>query len=171
MKYEGTVRGVIRTILKDPDDVNDAVQDTFLAAWEGLDQLADPGAAAGWICSIARNTAVSRLRKKKREKEISLNQPVTGYDRDDDMTLGDLLSAREPGPEELCVIRAELRSWYNAYRMLPEHYRLHLYLRYYMQLGTADINRQMGISEQARKSACCRARKAMRRNFSALEEN
>lgn len=169
MAFEDVVRGIIKGILDNPDDVSDAVQDTFLAAWTNLDRLAKRSSAGSWIRTIARNTAIDALRKRRREESISLSQPVKGKELD--ATLGDLLSDTEPGPEEICVIKAELRSWYQAYSMLPANYRLNLYLRYYMQMEADEVSIRMGITRKAQISSCYRAKKAMKANYMAMEGN
>ena len=56
------IRSMIRT---DNDAVQDLVQDTFLKAFNRLDQLDDPTKYHAWIKQIARNTALDYLKKSK----------------------------------------------------------------------------------------------------------
>ena len=57
---------VIRTMIRtDNDAVQDLVQDTFLKAFDRLDQLDDPTKYHAWIKQIARNTALDDLKKSK----------------------------------------------------------------------------------------------------------
>ena len=69
VRYAGPVRAVIRGVIKDPHEVEDAFQETFLS-------LADPrlflrmrGASAlrGTVLTIARRRATDRLRKRYRD--------------------------------------------------------------------------------------------------------
>ena len=45
-------------VLGNPEDAEDAVQDTFFRAWKGADTVRDPAALEGWMCRIARNVAI-----------------------------------------------------------------------------------------------------------------
>lgn len=53
------------TVLGDPTDARDVVQDTVLTALARLDQLRDPAAVAGWLHTVARNHSLMRLRAKR----------------------------------------------------------------------------------------------------------
>jgi RNA polymerase sigma-70 factor (ECF subfamily) len=44
-------------------DVEDLVQDVFLAAWRRLDDLRDPAAFGGWLAAITRRRAADHLRR------------------------------------------------------------------------------------------------------------
>src|SRR6185295_10451323 len=48
--------------LRDPAVAEDAAQDTFISAWEGLDQMRDPAAFPAWIRQLARTQCHRRLR-------------------------------------------------------------------------------------------------------------
>ena len=57
---------VIRTMVRtDSDTVQDLVQDTFVKAFQRLDQLDDSTKYHAWIKQIARNTALDHLKKSK----------------------------------------------------------------------------------------------------------
>jgi DNA-directed RNA polymerase specialized sigma24 family protein len=45
------------------EEVDDLVQDVFLAAWRRLGDLRDPAAFGGWIATIARNRATDFQRR------------------------------------------------------------------------------------------------------------
>ena len=47
------------SIIPDPDAVSDVVQDSFLAAYERLEQLERPSNFTGWLRTIVRNRAIS----------------------------------------------------------------------------------------------------------------
>ena len=47
-----------------PDDVEDVLQETFLAVWKGARTYQPRGAAAGWLWVIARNQAAMLLRRR-----------------------------------------------------------------------------------------------------------
>lgn len=53
-------------IVRDPDTAAEVAQDVFLAAWQGLDGLEQPGSFGGWVRRIARNRALNRLDRERR---------------------------------------------------------------------------------------------------------
>jgi len=62
--FVGAVRSVV--LVRTPfGDVDDLVQDVFLAAWERLDELRDPAAFGGWILQIARHRVTDHLRRRR----------------------------------------------------------------------------------------------------------
>jgi len=59
------VYGACFRILGRPHDVDDAVQETFLAVFRTWDKLAAATSVRAWVLAIARNTAVSMLRARR----------------------------------------------------------------------------------------------------------
>jgi RNA polymerase sigma-70 factor (ECF subfamily) len=53
-----------------PGDADDVVQDVFLRAATRLGTLRDPAALPGWLCALARNAALDRLRDRKRRRAV-----------------------------------------------------------------------------------------------------
>ncbi|HEX6420186.1 MAG TPA: sigma-70 family RNA polymerase sigma factor [Acidimicrobiales bacterium] len=55
-------------IVRDRDTAAEVAQDVFLAAWQGLDRLEQPGSFGGWVRRIARNRALNRLERERRSR-------------------------------------------------------------------------------------------------------
>src|SRR4030088_2456512 len=51
-------------------DVDDLVQDVFVAAYTRIRELRDPAAFGGWIATIARNRATDYLRRAHEATEL-----------------------------------------------------------------------------------------------------
>jgi RNA polymerase sigma factor (sigma-70 family) len=64
------VYDVARNVLHDDHAAADVAQDTFLAAWQQLDRLADPASFGGWVLRIGRNRALDRLRQAQRTRPL-----------------------------------------------------------------------------------------------------
>ena len=56
-RFQHMAFGYALSILRDLQQAEDVVQESFVAAWFGLLPLADPAAFPGWLLSIARNRA------------------------------------------------------------------------------------------------------------------
>jgi len=70
-EYVALLHGVVRRILVDPEEVREAVQDTFIKAWRQADAYrADRGEVYAWLVFIARNHAIDRLRRSRRRREL-----------------------------------------------------------------------------------------------------
>jgi RNA polymerase sigma factor (sigma-70 family) len=65
--YAPLVQREIGRYLKNPDDVAEITQEVFQAAHQQIDgfERRRPGALRRWLRMIARNTAISRLRKQE----------------------------------------------------------------------------------------------------------
>ncbi len=65
-RYGDRVFGLCLTLLRDREAAADATQDTFLAAWERIEQLRDPDKLRPWLFAIARNRVIGRSRSDAR---------------------------------------------------------------------------------------------------------
>lgn len=65
------VYGFILSILKNPHDAEDAMQDTYLKIRAGAHLYQAKGKPMAWIFTIARNLCLMRLRSKKQKEESS----------------------------------------------------------------------------------------------------
>ncbi|MFS0732722.1 RNA polymerase sigma factor [Microbacterium sp. 1P10UB] len=61
-RHTALLRATASRILRSSSDVDDAVQDTFIAAWRHLDTLTDGSTIAGWLLTTVRRQCYSQLR-------------------------------------------------------------------------------------------------------------
>lgn len=69
--YEETARPVysfIFSVLKDPHESEDVMQETFLAVWEHAGEYVPYGKPLAWVFTIAKRLCYMRLREKKRQE-------------------------------------------------------------------------------------------------------
>jgi RNA polymerase sigma-70 factor (ECF subfamily) len=59
----------------DPDEVEDVIQETYVRAFKALPRLKEPGAFEGWLLSIARNRARTRLERKNHLRRLEEETP------------------------------------------------------------------------------------------------
>jgi RNA polymerase sigma factor (sigma-70 family) len=64
-KYAGDLYGYCRSLLQDPNDAADAVQDTFVIAASKLGGLRDPERLRAWLFAVARNESLHRLKSRR----------------------------------------------------------------------------------------------------------
>ena len=63
-KYAGDLYGYCRSLLRDPNDAADAVQDTFVIAASKLAGLRDRERLRAWLFAVARNECLHRLKSR-----------------------------------------------------------------------------------------------------------
>jgi RNA polymerase sigma factor (sigma-70 family) len=63
-KYSGDLYGYCQSLLQDPNDAADAVQDTFVIAASKLGGLRDPERLRAWLFAVARNECMHRLKTR-----------------------------------------------------------------------------------------------------------
>lgn len=64
-------------------DIEDLVQDTFLKAYDAIDDLRDDRRLRPWLLSIARSRALDRLARRNRQRDLArafLEDPARGRD-------------------------------------------------------------------------------------------
>jgi RNA polymerase sigma-70 factor (ECF subfamily) len=84
----------------DPHDAEDAVQDAFLSAYKHLDQFRGTAKMTTWLTSIVTNSALTQLRRRPRQRHISLDEPL---DEGQDFCVADRVAEAGLSPEDLCI--------------------------------------------------------------------
>jgi len=136
--YDRWVRSLYSLVfhlLKDADEAEDVVEETFWQAWRKASSYEPSrGAVSTWLLTIGRRRALDRLRAKGRRREESMSQ--TGVLADVASSLPDPLQAVE-GSERRSHVRAALNE-------LPEEQRSVLELGYFQGLSQTEIAEMTG---------------------------
>jgi RNA polymerase sigma-70 factor (ECF subfamily) len=119
-------------------EVDDLMQDVFLAALSRLPGLRDNGAFGGWLAAIARNRAIDWHRTRQATSELP-----------------DDLAARNPPTTEAARALAAIHS-------LPEAYRETLILRLVEGMSGAEIAGRTGLTADSVRVNLHRGMKMLR---------
>jgi RNA polymerase sigma-70 factor (ECF subfamily) len=76
-RYSSYVAAVAHRLLGRDDEVDDTVQEVFLAAVRGLRAVRDPQAVKSWLACIAVRVARRKLRKRRMRSFFGLDDPAT----------------------------------------------------------------------------------------------
>lgn len=68
-----TVYSFILSILKNPQDAEEVMQETYLKIWTSAASYQSQGKPLAWIFTIARNLCYMRFRDQKRQADIGLD--------------------------------------------------------------------------------------------------
>lgn len=145
--HEGAVLRYIRTRTDDPGVAEDALQETFIAAWRHAGSFRGDGAARAWLLTIARHAVHREQRRPAGEPEAfePLNEAVrAGWGRDPD----------EAWTERIAAAQLVERG----FAQLSPDDREVLVLRDLEGLGNREVARLVGLSLPAAKSRVHRAR-------------
>jgi RNA polymerase sigma-70 factor (ECF subfamily) len=127
-------------------DVDDLVQEVFIAAYRRIGELRDPAAFGGWITAIARNRAVDYLRHSR-----------------DQVELPDELPGGTP-------IEAETLAVLDVIRRLPEAYRETLLMRLVEGMTGAEIAARSGLTPASVRVNLHRGMKLLREQLGLRHE-
>jgi RNA polymerase sigma-70 factor, ECF subfamily len=157
LQHKDSISRVILRIIKNREDAEDEVQETFIRAYRGLSEFRGNSKFTSWLTRIAVNRALMCLRTR-RHRGISLDHAV---EREGDSLNRDIPEWR-PNPEQ-CYSQREAHLNLNEELMtLPHGLRSALILKHFYGYTTEDIAKRLGISVPAVKSRVLRARRRLR---------
>lgn len=140
-RYSNLVRGALLAHMR-YQDVPDAMQETFLAAWRNLARLRDREALGGWLCAIARNTARQHFRAR--------------------------VEVRQPADDPVAPSHAALELLTEIQR-LPDAYRETLTLRFVEGMTGPEIAARTGRTPGSVRVNLHRGVQVLRERLTALE--
>ena len=157
-RYEGRIFRLAQHITQNREDAEDVLQETFMKAYEHLDQFKGDAKFYTWIVRIAVNQALMKLRRRKTDKSVSLDEQIdTGED-----TIVREIAAWDEDPEQRFT-REELHGILDrAIQSLDPPYRSVFILRDIDELSTEETAEALGLSVPAVKSRLLRARLQLR---------
>jgi RNA polymerase sigma-70 factor (ECF subfamily) len=144
-------------LLGSDDEARDAMQDTFLKAFQHIDTFQHRAKFSTWLVSIATNTGLQRLRERRHFESID----ETGGEGDESFRPRQI-RAWTPDPEKM-YSDVEMRSLVERGVMsLPAKYRVVVMLRDIEQLPIEDTAAALGLGIPAIKSRLLRGRLMLR---------
>jgi len=141
-------------------DAEDAVQDALLSAYKHIDQFRGEAQMATWLSAIVSNAARMKLRKRPRQTEVSLDEPIS---EEQEYAISDQLADSRPNPEDQCR-RSELRGHILQFvEQLSPCLRKTFQLRELDGLTNGEAAHLLGVPEGTVKAQLARARAKLRR--------
>lgn len=150
--YQKKVYALTARMCPTPELAEEAAQEAFLSAWQGLPFFRGDAAFSTWLYRLASNACVDLLRKESRHQGPSL---------DDETVCADVADPA-PTPEKAAE-QKELRAQIEAgLRALAPEYRSVLVLRELQQLSYDEIADVLSLDLGTVKSRISRGRKQLR---------
>jgi len=163
-RYEGKIFRLAQHVTQNREDAEDVLQETFMKAYEHLDQFQGNSKFYTWIVRIAVNQALMKLRKRKSDRSVSLDEGIdTGED-----TVTREIATWDENPEQKYT-REELNAILDdAIQGLAPAYRTVFVLRDVEEMSTEVTADALGLSIPAVKSRLLRARLQLREKLTRL---
>jgi RNA polymerase sigma-70 factor (ECF subfamily) len=146
-RYERKVYRLCCSLLRDPDQAEDAAQESLVRVWKALSKYDQRASLSTWIYTITRNRCLTAI--QRRRDLDSLSDPAVEHEAE---------AAQAVGPETERDHLAVLRELVEA---LPERFRRVLTLFYYEERSVAEVAQMLGIPEGTVKTNLHRARAAL----------
>jgi RNA polymerase sigma-70 factor (ECF subfamily) len=166
-RYQRRVYAMALSIVRDPDEARDVVQDAFIKAYRGLDGFQGEAAFYTWLYRIALNLCIDRARRQKRSPRVEFDEAVTPEEEGD----SGISPARIGFDPAQALVDGEIRLRVSAAleRLSPTH-RTVLVLREIEGLSYKEIADAMGSSIGTVMSRLFHARKRMQEMLRPLVE-
>jgi len=157
-RYSPKIYRLAKHITQHDEDAEDVLQETFLKAFEHLGDFQGQSKFYTWIVRIAVNESLMKLRKRKSDRTVPLDEPLdTGED-----TVIREIAVWDENPEQQ-YSRDELGQILDeAVQGLRPVFRTVFVLRDIEELSTEETAEALGISVPAVKSRLLRARLQLR---------
>jgi len=157
-RYDRNVFRIAQHITQNREDAEDVVQDAFLKAYQNLGQFQGQSKFYTWLVRIAVNEALMRLRRRRPERTVSIDEDI----KTEEDSMPREIADWSPNPEQMYT-QAELKDILGkTIQGLPPSFRTVFVLRDVEGLSTEETASALELSVPAVKSRLLRARLQLR---------
>lgn len=157
-RYDRNIFRIAQHITHNREDAEDVVQDAFLKAYENLAQFQEQSKFYTWLVRIAVNESLMKLRRRRGDKIVSLDQDI----ETEEDTMPREIADWAPNPAQI-FDQEQLREILGkTIQGLPPSFRTVFVLRDVEGLSTEETAEALGLSIPAVKSRLLRARLQLR---------
>ena len=157
-RYRKSVIASALAVCKNYYMAEDAAQDAFVTAWIKLNTLHEPSRFCGWVCKIARYSAINAVTRYRAVLPLDgIDNTVYAADVSFD-------------PQYILEESEDKKDLDDSVERLPERVKKIIRLHYFEGMSIVDISEMLRISEGAVKSQLHDGRKRIRRELCAMNE-
>lgn len=158
-QYDRNIYRLALNITGHQQDAEDVLQEAFLKAYTHLDRFQGNSRFYTWLVRIAVNEALMKLRKRRGDRSVSLDEPITSSEND---VMPREIEDWGDNPEQRYA-KTELQEILNeAIEGLEPQFRTVVVLRDVENLSTEETADLLGLSVPAVKSRLLRGRLKLR---------
>lgn len=156
-KYQRKLMRLLSRMIRDPDEVEDVAQETFIKAYRALPQFRGDAAFYTWLYRIAVNTAKNHLAARGRSMPTLSEQAIDAEDEPDERLMIQDIST----PESELLSKQVAYAVNEAVQALPEELRQAITLREIEGMSYEEIAEAMACPIGTVRSRIFRAREAI----------
>jgi len=160
VKYQRRIQRLVARMVRDPEQVEDMAQETFIRAYRALPQFRGESTFYTWLYRIAVNTAKKTLMDMKRDPVVMESAFVSRSESNETSSLENELSTAET-PEAVLASREIAQTVNAAIEALPQDLRQAIVLREIEGLAYEEIASVMNCPIGTVRSRIFRAREAI----------
>jgi RNA polymerase sigma-70 factor (ECF subfamily) len=153
-RYNQRLYRVTRSILLDPDESEDVIQETYVRAFEHLARFEGRALFSTWLTKIAVYEALNRMKERSRRRTL-----------DSTLEQASELSDLMPNPEQERLASETRAIIEDAIDRLPASYRSVFVMRWLEDMSTSETAQCLDLSEENVKTRLLRARRMLRRSL------
>jgi RNA polymerase sigma-70 factor (ECF subfamily) len=164
-RYSMRVFTLANRVTKHKEDAEDVMQEVFVSVMRKITAFRGQSSFSSWIYRVTLNCALMRLRKRRQDKSISMEDMMSQV-----LAVPNRVNTFNSEGESFRR-RSELREALTAaIEELPKDYRPVFILRDVDGFSSLEVSEMLGISVPAVKSRLHRARISLQRHLSELLE-
>jgi RNA polymerase sigma-70 factor (ECF subfamily) len=155
--YQTPVYNLCYRMLGDPQEAEDAAQETFWRAYQALDRYDQQRSFITWLLSIAAHYCIDQQRRRK----------MTSVPMDD--VFEEILPDGAPSPESAVSRSEEEIRLHKLLNKLGSQDRAAVILRYWYDMSEQEIAQSLSLSISAVKSRLFRARQQLAKSWQTTQ--
>lgn len=157
LHYGPLMRYIIAPILPNPQDQEECLSEAVTRIWYKI-ALFNPecGSWNAWLTALTRNVALNHLRKS----QAGQSKQQAGDMAEEAMKH---IPSPDPSPEEIVLQKEQKEALSRALNQLSSGERTLFYRKYYYLQTTAQISRELGMTERAVEGRLYRLKKKLRK--------
>ena len=160
-KYESKVFNLAMRFTRNQEDAEEVVQDVFTTLYKKIHGFQGKSAFSSWLYRIVVNAAFMKLRKRRQQAAVYIEDMVQEQKLDHD-------SFFVSRSDSIAMNREVREMLANAINRLPEQYRNVFVLRDIDGLSNEEVSELLDLSIPAVKSRLHRSRLMLRRKLVRL---
>lgn len=157
-KYTKMIYNISYRIFNNQADAEDMTQETFVKVYKNIYKCEGKQSIKTWVYTLAYNTCIDEIRKRKGKNNLSLDKKIETDDGDVFLEM----ASDENTPEKLFINKEGLLEIENAINRLNVTNKTLIFLRDIKGFSYNEISEIMGINLGTVKSRISRARKALK---------
>ena len=160
-RYKSKVYSLAMRLTKNQEDSEEVLQDVFITVYRKIDGFEGKSKFSSWLYRITVNSAFMKLRKRKQERYISIEDIIINKDNADSLS-----NHIVPNSSETEINNDDLRYHLEtAISKLPPDYRAVYILRDIDELSNKEVSAILHIGIPAVKSRLHRSRLMLKKRL------